>query len=99
MTDAFLTPSCLAAYVEAAALSPTETEMKIAALGALLSTGVKGMPPRTARFARFHTGKAPGAPVSAPPRMKTGLASETWPAQRAEVEGCPSVAQLWSLTG
>src|SRR5205085_528872 len=80
------------AYFDAAALSAIDTEMNITPLFALLSTGVNGMPPTTARFARFHTGYAPGAPVSAPPRMKAGFLSAIWPAQRPEVEGWPSAA-------
>ena len=35
---------------------------------------------------------APGAPVSAPPRIATGFLSSTWLAQRADVAGWPSVA-------
>jgi hypothetical protein len=56
MTEAFLTPSFSTAYFDAAALSAIDTEMNITPLFALLSTGVNGMPPTTARFARFHTG-------------------------------------------
>src|SRR3954453_15628213 len=99
MTEAFLTPSFSTAYFEAAALSATDTEMNSTALGALLSTGGNGMPPITARSARFQTVKAPGAPTSAPPRMNVGFLSATWPAHRAEVEGWPSVAQVSSCTG
>src|SRR3954465_15890032 len=57
------------------------------------------MPPRYARSARAYTGKAPGAPISAPPRMAVGFLSTIWPAQRADVDGWPSVAQLSILTG
>src|SRR6476620_6681615 len=99
MIAAFLTPSFCTAYVEAAALSPTDTEMNSVAFGALLSTGVNGMPPMTARSARFHTGNAPGAPTSAPPRMKAGFLPAIWAAQRAEVGGVASLAQVTSLTG
>src|SRR5512133_1200039 len=99
MTDAFLTPRSFTAYTEAAALSPTDTDMNCAAFGALLSTGVNGMPPITARSARFQTWNAPGAPVSAPPRMAVGFLSAISPAQRAEVDGWPSVAHAASLTG
>src|SRR3954454_22487169 len=99
MTEAFLTPSFSTAYFEAAALSAIDTEMNITPLFALLSTGVNGMPPTTARFARFHTGYAPGAPVSAPPRMKAGFLSAIWPAQRPDVAGWPSVAHDESSTG
>src|SRR3954453_11011783 len=99
MTDAFLTPSSFTAYVEAAALSAIDTDMNSTALGALLSTGVKGIPPSTATSERFHTGNAPGAPVSAPPRMKAGFLSAIWPAQRPDVAGWPSVAHDESWTG
>src|SRR5438034_10516993 len=99
MTDAFFTPSCLTAYADAAALSPTEIEMNSAAFGALLSTGVNGMPPITARFERFQTGNAPGAPVSAPPRIAVGFLSAISPAQRPDVDGGPSVAHDAGLTG
>ena len=94
-----MTPSFSTAYVDAAALSATETDMNWTALGALLSTGVNGIPPTTATSERFHTGNAPGPPVSAPPRMNAGFLSAIWPAQRAELGGVPSVAQLASSTG
>src|SRR3954452_15540109 len=99
MTEAFLTPSSSTAYVDAAALSATETDMNSTALGALLSTGVNGIAPTTAWFARFQTWNAPGAPVSAPPRMKAGFLSAIWPAQRAEPGAVPSEAQLCNCTG
>src|SRR6478752_1786677 len=99
MTAAFLTPSFCTAYVDAAALSPTDTEMKAVAFGALLSTGVNGIGPSTARFERFHTANAPGAPTSAPPRMKTGFLPAIWAAQRADVGGVASLAQVTSFTG
>src|SRR3954453_6246862 len=73
--------------------------MNSTALGALLSTGVNGIPPTTAMFARFHTGNEPGPPGSAPPRMNAGFLSAIWPAQRADVGGVPSVAQRASWTG
>src|SRR3954463_13015247 len=72
--------------------------MNSTALGALLSTGVNGIPPRTATSERFQTGYAPGAPVSAPPRMKAGFLSAIWPAQRPEGDGWPSVAHVSSFT-
>src|SRR3954469_14284925 len=99
MTAAFLTPSSSTAYVDAAALSATETDMNSTALGALLSTGVNGIPPTTAMPVRFHTGNEPGPPGSAPPRTNAGFLSAIWPAQRAEVGGVPSVGQLASWTG
>src|ERR1700712_1885806 len=42
---------------------------------------------------------APGAPVSAAPRMATGCWSRIWLAHCAEVAGDPSVAQDTSLMG
>src|SRR3954452_12942594 len=99
MMAAFLTPSFCTAYVEAAALSATDTEMNSVAFGALLSTGVNGMPPTTARFARFQTVNDPGPPVSAPPRTNAGFFPAICPAQRADVGGVPSLAQVTSLTG
>ena len=50
-------------------------------------------------MARCHTGIAPGAPVSAPPRMATGWSFSNWLAHRAEVAGWPSVAQVTILMG
>ncbi len=45
-TAALLAPRVLAAYTEAAALSPRLTDQNWTELGAFCSTGVNGMPPR-----------------------------------------------------
>src|SRR3954453_7625597 len=97
--DSLLTPSFSLAYLTVAALSATDTEMNCAALGALLSTGVNGMPPIAASLACCQTWNAPGAPVSAPPRIAVGCLSAIWPAQRPEVAGWPSVAHETIFTG